>query len=52
MNEHTFMSKLHKPGFTYSTCESFTKHCKKIQKVKETGNLKHIYKNFRYDFER
>ena len=42
----TFMPKLHlkQPGFTYSTCGPFTKHREKIQKVRETGNLKHIYK--------
>ena len=48
-----FMHKLHlrhlrhlrHPGFTYSTCELFTKHPEKIQKFKETGNLKHIYKS-------
>ena len=33
------------PGFTYSTCGSFTKHCERIQKFRETGNLKKIYRN-------
>ena len=23
----------------------YTKHCEKIQKFKETGNLKHLYRN-------
>ena len=23
----------------------FTKHCKRIKKFKETGNLKHLYRN-------
>ena len=29
-----FMSKLHlkQPGFTYSACGPFTKHCERIQK--------------------
>ena len=42
----TFMPKLHlkQPGFMYSTCGPFTKHREKIQKVRERGNLKHIYK--------
>ena len=32
-------------GFTYSACRLFTKHCEKIQKFRETGNLKHLYRN-------
>ena len=36
---------LRKPQFTYSASGSITKHCKKIQKFRETGNLNHIYKN-------
>ena len=41
------ISELHlrQPGFTYSTCGPFTKHSEKIQKFKETGNLKGIYNN-------
>ena len=31
-------------GFTYSICGSFTKHRERIQKFKETGNLKHLYR--------
>ena len=36
------MPELHlkKPGFTYRACGPFTKHCERIQKFKETGNLK------------
>ena len=30
------------PGFTYSACGLFTKHRERIQKFRETGNLKHI----------
>ena len=38
-----FMAELHlrKPGFTYSVCRLFTKHRERIQKFRETGNLKH-----------
>ena len=32
---------LRQQGFAYSACGLFTKHCK----FRETGNLKHIYKN-------
>ena len=42
-----FMSELHlkQPGFTYSSCGPFTKHRERIQKFRETGNLKHLYRN-------
>ena len=33
------------PGFTYSAYEAFTKHCKRVQKFRETGNLKHLHRN-------
>ena len=36
---------LKQPRFTYSTCGPFTKHCELIQKFREIGNLKYIYKN-------
>ena len=41
------MTELHlkKPGFTYRACGPFTKHCERIQKFKETGNLKLLYRN-------
>ena len=41
------MPELHlkQPGFTYSACGLFTKHCKRIQKFRETSNLKHLYRN-------
>ena len=32
-------------AFNYSYCGSFTKNRKRIQKLRETGNLKHLYKN-------
>ena len=37
--------RLRQPGFTYSACGSFTKHREKIQKFRQTGNLKHLYRN-------
>ena len=42
-----FMPELHlsQPGFTCSACGPFTKHCQRIQKSKETGNLKHVGMN-------
>ena len=43
----TFILELHskKPGFTYSACASFTKHREKIQKFRETVNVKHLYRD-------
>ena len=40
-------NKLHwkQPGFTYSACGPFTKHWERIKKFRETGNLKHLYRN-------
>ena len=42
-----FMPELHlkQPGFTHSACGSFIKHRGRIQKFKETGDLKHLYRN-------
>ena len=42
-----FMPELHlkQSGFTYGPCRPFTKHRERIQKFRETGNLKHLYKN-------
>ena len=41
------MPELHfkQPRFTYSACEPFTKHRERIQKFRETGNLKYLYRN-------
>ena len=41
------MPELHlkQPGYTYSACGPFTRHRKKIQKFRETGNSKHLYIN-------
>ena len=36
---------LKQPGFPYSACGPFTKHRERIQKYRETGNLKHIEMN-------
>ena len=36
---------LKQPGFTYSACGPFTKNKERIQKFKETGDTKYIYKN-------
>ena len=42
-----FMLELHleEPGFMYSACGSFAKHCERAQKFRETGNLKHLDRN-------
>ena len=47
LNGDKFMPELHlkQPGFTYSACGPFTKHRERIQKFRETGNLKHLYRN-------
>ena len=41
------MPQLHlkQPGFTYSACGPFTKHRERIQKFRETGNLKYLSRN-------
>ena len=36
---------LRQPEFTCSACGPFTKHSKRIQKFRETGDLKHLYRN-------
>ena len=42
-----FMPEMHlrHPKFTYSACGPITKHKKRIQKFKETGDTNYIYKN-------
>ena len=42
-----FMPEMHlrEPGFTYSACGPFTKNKERIQKFKQTGNSRYIYKN-------
>ena len=52
-----FMPEMHlrQPQFTYSACGPFTKNKERIQKFKETGDTKYIYRNeldkscFRHD---
>ena len=41
------MSEMHlkQPGSTYNACESFTKNKQNIQKFKQTGDTKYIYRN-------
>ena len=41
------MPELHlkQPEFTDSACRSFTKYRERIQKFRETGNLKHLCRN-------
>ena len=41
------MPELHlrQPGFTYSACGLFPKHCERIKKFRETSNLKYIYRD-------
>ena len=36
---------LRQPGFSYSACEPFKKNKERIQKFKETGDLRYIYQN-------
>ena len=42
-----FMPEMHlrQPGFTYSACGPFTKNKERIQKFKQTGDSRYIYKN-------
>ena len=52
-----FMPQMHlkQPGFTYTTCGSFTKNKERTEKFMQTGNTDFIYKNeldkacFQYD---
>ena len=47
MTAGKFLPELHlkQPGFTYRACGTFTKHRERIEKFKETNNLKHLYRN-------
>ena len=42
-----FMPEFHlkQPGDTYSACGSFIIHCERIQKFREIGSLKYLYRN-------
>ena len=43
----TFMPEMHlkQPGFTYSACGPFTKTKERIQKFKQTGDSRYVYRN-------
>ena len=45
--EDKFMPEMHlrQPKFNYSACGPFTKNKERIQKFKETGDSRYIYKN-------
>ena len=45
--EDKFMPEMHlkQPGFTYITCGPLTKNKERIQKFKETGDTRYIYKS-------
>ena len=45
--EDKFMPEMHlrQPGFTYSACGPFTKKKERIQKFKQTGDSRYIYRN-------
>ena len=47
MTGEKFMPEFHlkQRGFIYSACKPFTKHRKRIQKFRETGNLKQLCRN-------
>ena len=47
MTAGKFLPELHlkQPGFTYRACGTFTKHRERIEKFRETSNLKHLYRN-------
>ena len=47
LTRETFMLEFHfrVAELTYSTCGPFTKHCERIQKLKEAGDLNYICKN-------
>ena len=42
-----FIPEMHlrQPGFTYSACRPFTKKKERIEKFKETGDLRYIFQN-------
>ena len=47
LGRNKFMPEMHlkQPGFTYSACGPFTKNKERIQKFKETGDSRYIYRN-------
>ena len=42
-----FMPEMHlkQPGLIYSVCRQLTRNKERIQKLKETGDTKYIYRN-------
>ena len=45
IHHHHHQFHLKQPGFTYSACGPFTKDQERIQTFRETGILKHLYRN-------
>ena len=47
LTEDKFMPELHlkQPGFTCSAFVPFSKHHERIQKFRETGHLKYLYRS-------
>ena len=47
LSEDKFIPEMHlnQPQFTYSACGPFTKNKERIQKFKETGDSRYIYRN-------
>ena len=45
--EGHFLQELHlkQLGSTYSDCGPFSEYCKRIPSFRETGNLKHLYRD-------
>ena len=44
-DKFTLQVHLKQPGYTYSACWPFTKHCERIKKFRGTAVLKHSYRN-------
>ena len=47
LNGEKYIPELHlkQPGYTYSVCGPFTKHRERIETIRETCNLKRLYRN-------
>ena len=47
LNGDKYIPELHlkQPGYTYSVCGLFTKHRERIETIRETCNLKRLYRN-------
>ena len=44
-DKFTLESHLKQSGFSYTACGPFIKHRERIQKFREPGNLKHLFRN-------